>query len=107
MHDPAIFCLSNFCYPEQIPIRSALRREPSRIVHLPAAGGVEGRAIEIHTVACIDIGGRHDLGNLAFKLVQEGIVIVEPVGHTYPFYMDGVHLVGAVASLQGFVRADR
>jgi len=63
------------------------RRQPARVVTLATAGGIESSAVEIDAVTGIDFRCRDHLGDLAFKLVEERIVVVEAIRHTYPFYM--------------------
>jgi hypothetical protein len=73
MHNPSVFAvgdLSNALF-------RCSRTDPTGVVDLPSASRIERSAVES------DCRPRafSDLADLAFKLVEEGVVIVEPVGH--------------------------
>lgn len=70
----AVFCVSDFGDAEL----GGARREPSRIVNLASAGGIEGGAIENERRA----GRVNDLAHFGLEVVDEGIVIVEAIGHS-------------------------
>ena len=52
---------------------------------LASAGGVKGGAVEVDAIPRVDLSGGNHLGDLA-ELVEEGIVVVEAIRHTHPFY---------------------
>src|SRR6202035_2065625 len=63
------------------------RRDPAGVVDLSAAGGVEGGAVENERRA----RGLDDRADLGVEVVEEGVAVVEAVGHAWsvmPGYCD-------------------
>ena len=71
--DAAIFGVGDFGDAEL----AGGRREPSRIVNLASAGGIEGGAVENERQA----GRVSDLAHFGVEVVEEGVVVVEAIGH--------------------------
>src|SRR5215469_15089916 len=82
VHHPAILSLGDLGY-AQLCGTPLPRGQPPCVVYLSAAGGIERGAIKVHTMAPIDFRRRNHFRDLAFKLVQKRIVIIEPVRHKH------------------------
>jgi len=54
-------------------------------MHLPAAGGIKSRAVEEHSVVRVNFRGGYNLSDFTFEIVEERVVIIEPVRHTVYF----------------------
>jgi hypothetical protein len=74
MDNAAIFGIGDFNDAEL----AGGRREPSRIVNLASAGGIEGGAVEDKRWA----GRASDVAHFGVEVVKEGVVVVEAIGHS-------------------------
>jgi hypothetical protein len=76
MDDAAIFGIGDFNDAEL----AGSRREPSRIVNLASAGGIEGGVVEDQRRAAIFVSG--EFADHAVEVVEERVVVVETIGHS-------------------------
>jgi len=57
--------------------------QPAGVKDLASAGGIEGGAIKNDAVPRVDGGRGNDLDNLAIKLTQKRIVVVQTLAHRH------------------------
>ena len=73
VNDATVFCLGYF----GDAMSGTVRRDPSGVVDLASAGGIEGGPVESD---CWTRGLR-DFADFRVEVVEEGVVVVEAVGH--------------------------
>ena len=78
VNDAAVFRVGHFSDAEfRVSVRSIDGGDPSRVVDLAAAGGIERTAVENQG----GTWGVEDFADFGVEVVKEGVVVVETVGH--------------------------
>src|SRR5262245_3478271 len=81
--DSSVFCFRDLCYAKLFRAASSSRRNPPGVVYLTTAGRIERRSIQKHPVASIDLRRWHYFRDFTLEFEQEGIVVIETLGHTH------------------------
>src|ERR1700758_2521088 len=86
MNDPPVFCVSYLGDSEFL----VAGNDPAGVVDLPSAGRIKGGTIEDYS----GTAGRWEFLNFGFEVVEEGIVVVEAVGHGSEFIKNHKNVYG-------------